>query len=191
MSENEHKYINLKTGDTVIISSSPIPGNEVRYDQISNRLSKKGVRLFRHPTHELDGCGALHVSGHARRDELREMIQLVRPKFFIPVHAGTLRRKYHAEIGIQEGVLRQHTLLPENGDSLYFTIGETEKGKQGGLDRSIENIIAATGLQVLSLPSTNGNRKDKIYKGFDLRQVSATELETILQRVQANIDCLN
>jgi len=79
----------------------------------------------------------------------------------------------------------------ETGDSLYFTIGETKKGKQAGLDRIIEDIIEAAGLQVLSLPSTNGNRKDKIYKGFDLRQVNATELEMILQRVQANIDCLN
>ena len=79
----------------------------------------------------------------------------------------------------------------ENGDSLYFTIGETEKGKQAGLDRTIENIIAAAGLQVLSLPSTNGNRKDKVYKGFDLRQVNATELETILQRIQASLESLS
>lgn len=79
----------------------------------------------------------------------------------------------------------------ETGDRLYFTIGETEKGRRAGLNRIIESIIQAAGLQVLSLPSTNGSRKDKIYKGFDLRQVNAPELETILQRVQANIDCLN
>lgn len=121
MSEGEHKYVNLNQGDSVIISSSPIPGNEVSYDRISNRLSKKGVRLFRHPTHELDGCGPLHVSGHARRDELREMIQMVRPKFFIPVHAGALRRKYHAELGIEEGIPRKNVFLPDNGDSLTFT----------------------------------------------------------------------
>lgn len=130
MSEGEHKYIKLKADDTVVISSSPIPGNEVRYDQISNRLSRKGVRLFRHPTHELDGCGALHVSGHARRDELREMIQLIQPKFFIPVHAGALRRRYHAELAIQEGVPRQNVILPNNGDSLYFTGETVERGGQ-------------------------------------------------------------
>jgi hypothetical protein len=79
----------------------------------------------------------------------------------------------------------------ETGDSLYFTIGETEKGRQTGLDSTIENIIETAGLQVLSLPSSNGKRKDKIYKGFDLRQVNATELETILQRVQASIESLN
>jgi ribonuclease J len=136
MSEGEHRQINLEKGDTVIISSSPIPGNEVRYDQISNRIARKGVHLFRHPTHELDGCGPLHVSGHARRDELREMIRLVRPKFLIPVHAGTLRRKYHADIGIEEGLPRHNVLLPENGDSFFFTADSVEAGgsvPQGGV----------------------------------------------------------
>lgn len=128
MSEGEHKHVNLSTGDTVIISSTPIPGNEVSYDMISNRLKKTGVRLFRHPTHNLDGCGPLHVSGHAKRDELREMIQLTRPKFFIPVHAGHLRRHYHAELAVEEGIPRRHVLLPENGDSLYFTPESVEHG---------------------------------------------------------------
>lgn len=130
MSGGEHKYVNLNEGDTVIISSSPIPGNEIRYDQLGNRLSKKGVRLFRHPTYELDGCGPLHVSGHAKRDELREMIAMIRPKFFIPVHAGTLRRTYHAELGIQEGLPRQNVLLSDNGDSLYLTANSIEIGEQ-------------------------------------------------------------
>ncbi len=130
MSDGEHKSIKLHAGDTVVVSSSPIPGNEVRYDMIGNQLSKLGVHLFRHPTHELDGCGPLHVSGHARRDELRDMIHLTRPKFFVPVHGGALRRKYHAELGIQENVLRQNALLPNNGDSLYFTGESVEQGGQ-------------------------------------------------------------
>lgn len=130
MSEGQHRHVNLNEGDTVVISSSPIPGNEVRYDQISNRLSKKGVRLFRHPTYELDGCGPLHVSGHAKREELQEMLQFTKPRFFIPVHAGTLRRTYHAELAIQEGLPRKNVLLPDNGDSLYFTSNSVELGGQ-------------------------------------------------------------
>lgn len=130
MSEGLHKYINLDEGDTVVVSSTPIPGNEIRYDQISNRLKKKGVYLFRHPTHELDGCGPLHVSGHAKRDELREMIRMTKPKFFIPVHAGTLRRYYHAELGIEEGLPRKNVFVPENGDSLYFTADSVEPAGQ-------------------------------------------------------------
>ncbi len=130
MSEGEHKYIKLKEGDTVAISSSPIPGNEIRYDQISNNLARKGVSLFRHPTHELDGCGPLHVSGHARRDELREMIQLIKPKYLIPVHGGALRRKYHAELAVQEGMPRNRILLPNNGDSLVFSADSAEEAGQ-------------------------------------------------------------
>jgi ribonuclease J len=130
MSDGEHKSIKLHAGDTVVVSSSPIPGNEVRYDMIGNKLSKLGVHLFRHPTHELDGCGPLHVSGHAKRDELRDMIRLTRPTFFIPVHGGTLRRSYHAELGIQENIPRQNALLPDNGDSLYFTSKTAEQSGQ-------------------------------------------------------------
>lgn len=128
MSQGEHRSVNLHAGDTVVISSSPIPGNEVSYDQISNRLSKKGVHLYRHPTHELDGCGPLHVSGHARRDELREMLTLTKPAFFIPVHGGRLRRTYHAELGVEAGIPRQHVLTPDNGDSLLFTAASVKPG---------------------------------------------------------------
>ena len=130
MSEGDHKFINLNEGDTVLISSSPIPGNEVSYDAISNRLSRKGVHLFRHPTHELDGCGPLHVSGHARREELREMINLVRPKYLMPVHGGALRRRYHGQLAIEEGVARENVILAENGDSYYFSNEGFENGGQ-------------------------------------------------------------
>ncbi|HLB66682.1 MAG TPA: ribonuclease J, partial [Candidatus Saccharimonadales bacterium] len=74
MAEGEHKHVNLNAGDTVVISSNPIPGNEIRYQQIGDQLAGKGVHLFRHPSHEVDGCGPLHVGGHARRDEHREMV---------------------------------------------------------------------------------------------------------------------
>lgn len=128
MAEGEHKHIKLKEGDTVVISSSPIPGNEIRYDMISNNLSSRGVRLFRHPTHELDGSGPLHVSGHARRDEYREMLHLVRPKYFLPVHAGALRRKYHGDVAIEEGWKRENVLLPKNGDIMLFSEDKFEYG---------------------------------------------------------------
>jgi ribonuclease J len=121
MSEGAHKFVNLDAGDTVVISSSPIPGNEVSYDALSNRLKSLGVLLFRHVTHELDGCGPLHVSGHAKRDELREMINLVRPLCFIPVHGGKLRRSYHADLAVQEGVARENSLVLDNGDSLLMS----------------------------------------------------------------------
>lgn len=130
MSQGQHTYINMGAGDTVIISSSPIPGNEISYDHLSNQLTKKGVQLFRHPTHQLDGCGPLHVSGHAKRDELREMIAMIRPKFFIPVHGGILRRTYHAQLATDaQGMAPHNVLLPHNGDSLYITTDSIKIGQ--------------------------------------------------------------
>lgn len=126
MSEGNHQYIKLKPGDTVVVSSTPIPGNEVSYDAIGNNLAKLGVHLYRHPTHEVDGCGPLHVSGHARRDEMRDMINLVRPKFIIPVHGGMLRRRYHAELAIEEGWKRESTVLANNGDSFLISENKVE-----------------------------------------------------------------
>jgi len=121
MSNGEHRFANLKEGDTVVISSSPIPGNEIRYEDNSNRLTRRGVHLFRHPTHEVDGCGPLHVSGHARREELREMLTMVRPRFFIPSYAGIVRRHYHGEIAVEEGMSPKDVLHLENGETIYFT----------------------------------------------------------------------
>ncbi|MCA9343126.1 ribonuclease J [Candidatus Saccharibacteria bacterium] len=126
MSEGNHQYIKLKPGDTVVVSSTPIPGNEVRYDAIGNRIAKLGAHLFRHPTHEIDGCGPLHVSGHGRREELREMIRYVRPRFHIPVHGGMLRRRYHAELAIQEGWKRSNVILANNGESYLLTTDKAE-----------------------------------------------------------------
>lgn len=130
MSEGEHKHIKLKEGDVVVISSTPIPGNEVRYDAISNSLVEKKVKLYRHPTHEIDGCGPLHVSGHGAREELREMILLTRPKYVMPIHAGANRRKYHGDIAVEEGWKKENVLLPNNGDVLLFSEDKVEVGGQ-------------------------------------------------------------
>jgi ribonuclease J len=121
MSEGEHKYIKLHEGDTVVVSSTPIPGNETAYARIGDDLIRRGVFLYRHPTHEVDGVGPLHVSGHAARDEYREMLHIVRPKFFLPIYGGPLPRKYFEEIAVEEGWVRKNIIQAENGQSFLFT----------------------------------------------------------------------
>lgn len=120
MSIGEHKHIKLQPGDTVIVSSSPIPGNEVRYQQIGNDLAALGVHIFRHPSREVDGCGPLHVSGHANRDEHREMIEMIRPKWLFPHHGGMLDRKYHADVAVEAGMSRDRVILGHNGSIIEF-----------------------------------------------------------------------
>lgn len=130
MAEGNHNHIKLKPGDTVVVSSTPIPGNEVRYQTIGNELSSKGVHLFRHPTHEVDGCGPLHVSGHARREEYREMLHIVNPKFFIPIYAGFLNRKYYQDMAVEEGWPRDKVLMVDNGQSVLLTDSKIEEGPE-------------------------------------------------------------
>jgi ribonuclease J len=130
MAEGNHKHIKLHPGDTVVVSSTPIPGNEVRYQTIGNELAHFGVHLFRHPTHELDGVGPLHVSGHARRDEKRELLHIVRPKLFLPIYAGFLHRRYHSDIAIEEGWQRKNIIMVDNGDSVLLTAENWEQGPE-------------------------------------------------------------
>jgi ribonuclease J len=120
MSIGEHKHIKLKEGDTVVVSSSPIPGNEVRYQQIGNDLAEIGVNIFRHPTREVDGCGPLHVSGHANQDELAEMVEMTKPKWAMPIHGGMLDRKYHGDASVKGGLPRDRVILAKNGSILEF-----------------------------------------------------------------------
>ncbi|HIA92305.1 TPA: ribonuclease J [Candidatus Saccharibacteria bacterium] len=129
MSVGEHQYLKLKEGDTVVISSTPIPGNNVRYDQISDDLIRLGVRLYRAPTHKVDGVGPLHVSGHASREEQLELIDYVKPKYFIPIYAGPLHRKYHMENAIYNGGFdSRNTFMLDAGETMDFVNGVAKYG---------------------------------------------------------------
>lgn len=120
MSIGEHKHIKLKAEDTVVVSSSPIPGNEVRYQQIGNDLAELGCTIFRHPSRDVDGCGPLHVSGHANQDELKEMVEMTKPKYVLPIHGGMLDRKYHGKAAVAGGVSQENVILAKNGSMIEF-----------------------------------------------------------------------
>jgi len=120
MAIGDHPTLKLKKGDTVVISSTPIPGNEQSYAEIGDNLARLGVKQYRHPTHELDGSGPLHVSGHASRDEHAEMIQLTRPQYLMPIYGGPLPRSYHRDIGLQQGMASERIVMAENGSVVEY-----------------------------------------------------------------------
>ncbi len=97
MSTGDHPHIKLKSTDSVVFSSSIIPGNEKKLVTLFDQLMRQGAHVFHNVTRQLDGCGLLHVSGHAYRDELVEMIKLVRPKYFMPIHGEFHHLIRHAE----------------------------------------------------------------------------------------------
>jgi ribonuclease J len=129
MSTGDHHNVKLKPQDTVVLSSTPIPesGNDALIGAMVDDLMRKGVHVFQHITHELDGIGPLHVSGHASEDEFRDMIKLIRPKFFVPVYGSYRSKQRHIEYAIEEGIQRKDTFNAENGDVLAFTADKMEQ----------------------------------------------------------------
>jgi len=128
MAMGEHKHVQLKEQDTVILSSRAIPytGNDGLIRTMVDDLFKKGVHVFRHETYELDGGGPLHVSGHGAWDEYREMIEMLKPKFFLPIYGDYTAKKYHLDIGIEAGVPRANMLNAGNGQVITFTKDKME-----------------------------------------------------------------
>ncbi len=123
MASGDHRHIKLKEQDTVILSSTPIPesGNDSLIGTMVDGLTRKGVHVFEHRNHELDGVGPLHVSGHASRDEYADMINYTRPKFFVPIYGAYRVKQRHIDIAIEQGIPRKNTLNAENGEVIAFT----------------------------------------------------------------------
>jgi ribonuclease J len=86
-----------------------------------DKLMEQGVHVFRHATHDIDGCGPLHVSGHASLDEYGEMIDMTRPKFFLPIYGPFRSKKYHIEEAVRRGIPRANCLNVYNGQVVSFT----------------------------------------------------------------------
>lgn len=123
MANGEHKHIKLKEQDTVILSSTPIPesGNDSLVGAMVDDLTRKNVHVFEHRNHELDGVGPLHVSGHASQDEYAEMIQMTKPKFFIPVMGAYRVKQRHLELAVAQGIPRGNCINAENGQVIALT----------------------------------------------------------------------
>ncbi|MDB5160688.1 MAG: hypothetical protein JWO96_68 [Candidatus Saccharibacteria bacterium] len=123
MSMGDHKHVHLKDQDTVILSSTPIPetGNDALIGVMVDDLMRKGVHVFRHETYLIDNNGPLHVSGHASMDEYADMINMVKPKYFIPIWGPYRSKKRHIDIAIEHGIPRANCVNAENGDVINIT----------------------------------------------------------------------
>ncbi|SFS21340.1 ribonuclease J [Granulicella pectinivorans] len=112
---NNHKFAHIDAGDTVLLSSRVIPGNEKGIYRMIDHLERRDAKVI----HDDGTAGLIHVSGHGSQEELRLMINLVRPKFFIPVHGDYRHLKRHAELAAGMGIVEKVILL-EDGDVLEF-----------------------------------------------------------------------
>jgi ribonuclease J len=107
---NDHPAIKVERGDTVIMSSRPVPGNELRVHDTINRLTKNGAEVL----HEENAD--VHVSGHARAEELRTLLSLIRPKAVLPIHGEYRMQAAHARLAQDAGVPAGSIVIAENGD---------------------------------------------------------------------------
>lgn len=114
MASGTHRQIKAKDGDTVILSSKFIPGNEKAIANIINRLYKRGANVI------YEKISEIHVSGHAFRDELKMMIRMTRPKYFIPIHGEYRHLILHARVAEEAAVEKNHILIAENGQIIEF-----------------------------------------------------------------------
>jgi ribonuclease J len=111
----DHKQIQLEPGDSVILSSKFIPGNEKAISDLINHLYRRGAEVYYEKTSEI------HVSGHAAREELKTLHSLVKPKYFVPVHGEYRHLVKHAELACEMGLARDRSLVIENGTPLLLS----------------------------------------------------------------------
>ncbi|MBU4483194.1 MAG: ribonuclease J [Actinobacteria bacterium] len=110
MALGEHKRVSIMKGDMVIISASPIPGNERAISNTINRLIKQGADVF------YESIAGVHVSGHAAQEEIKIMINLTNPKYFIPIHGEDKHRVQNARIAESMGINEKNIIIAEDGD---------------------------------------------------------------------------
>ncbi len=137
MANAEHRRVSIVPGDTVIVSASAIPGNEKLVARTINFLFKQGARVI------YEAVSGVHVSGHASQEELKLMLNLTRPKFFIPIHGEYRHLVQHAGLAAEVGVPRENIFIPELGDILEFT---PETGRVAG--RATAGHVLVDGLGV-------------------------------------------
>jgi ribonuclease J len=133
----EHKWVRLQAGDTVILSASAIPGNEVAVHRVINELYRAGADVYHSEQ------SSVHVSGHAAADELTRMIEIVGPRFFAPVHGEYRQLATHSKLARRAGVDSKRTFIVEDGDVLELKEGHVQRG-----DRVHAGLVLVDGLGV-------------------------------------------
>lgn len=118
MAFGDHKKVKLEPDDTVVLSAKPVPGNEVSVHQVINSLFKQGVNVV------YEAVSPVHVSGHAAREELKMLINLTQPKFFMPIHGEYRHLHFHRQLAEELGMDRRRILVASNGDVVELSDGK-------------------------------------------------------------------
>jgi ribonuclease J len=195
LATGRHRQLDVRENDTIILSSHTIPGNEESVNRTINRLIQKGADVI------YDPIAAVHVSGHARQEEMRLLMNLVNPRFFLPIHGELRHLRAHARLAQQSGIPADHTFVVENGyvieaDKNGVRVGERVPGGYvfvdgsgvGDIGKTVirdREILARDGFMmvVLNVDSRTGDLIDDpeiISRGFVYMR-SATDLVDLIR----------
>ncbi|HEX5950168.1 MAG TPA: ribonuclease J [Actinomycetota bacterium] len=201
MAAREHKWVELREGDSVVLSSSLIPGNEPAIHRVVDGLYRTGADVFHLPAYPV------HASGHAAAEELRLMLSLVRPRWFVPIHGERRQLAHHAKLATEVGIPPDHVLICEDGDVLEVGekvqisdrvpagmtfvdgLGIGDVGEVVLRDRrklSGEGVVVV----VLAIDAHHGqvvSGPDIVNRGFVFEETSADILEEARERVMLSL----
>jgi len=189
LANNTNRQFSIQEGDTVVLSSSPIPGNEEGIYRAINRLMEQGAEVIYSDIEDV------HVSGHASQEEMKLLLHLVRPRYLIPIHGETRMLRQHKRLAMEVGMDEQQIALVENGRVIELRHGELKLGERipggyvfvdgtgvGDIDRTTMRdraLLSQDGVVLINLflDKNNGTYKDLeiLSRGF-IAQEESTEL---------------
>jgi ribonuclease J len=202
LSTGQNRQFYLQQGDTVVLSSHPIPGNEETVYKTINRLFKRGANVI------YDPIAPVHVSGHASQEEMKLLLQLVQPKYFIPIHGELRHLHQHASIARELGMPDEQIAIVENGQVIEFKNGEMTLGERipggyifvdgsgvGDVDHTVvreREMLARDGVVLvnLTLDKESGRLRDQpeiISRGFIYEQEAGSLLTATSQHISDNV----
>ncbi len=199
---DEHKQIKIKEGDTVILSAKIIPGNERSIGRIINHLMRRGADV------KYEKVSDIHVSGHASKEELKLMMNLVKPRYFVPIHGEYRHLKYHYRLAEKSGIPRENIFILDDGSILEIThdgvsvSGKVNSGRIfidgrgiGGVEDIVLRdrrrlahdgiVIVLVGIEKLSKKIISG--PDIISRGFVFEDVSQDIISEVRDLMAATL----
>ncbi len=199
ISLGDHKYVKIKKGDTVIISATPIIGNERAIYTVIDNLTQLGAHVIHNKIMDV------HTSGHGCQEDLKKMMNMVKPKYFVPIHGHYYMRSKHRDLAIEEGIPAQNAILPNNGEILelkngrvilsknkvdtnYILVDGLGMGDMGSRVITEREMMAQNGCIIVNMKVRENNKQlvgniDLITRGF----VYQTESDKILKDLKADV----
>ncbi|MBP3713673.1 MAG: ribonuclease J [Bacilli bacterium] len=204
IANNQHRQIKITPGDTVVFSSSPIPGNNGAINSVVNQLTRDGATVLTNSV-----LNQLHASGHPCRQELRLMQKLIRPKNFMPIHGEYHMLRLHGDVAVQCGLSNDHIFICDNGDVVNLQNHNCFKGEKvhadvqyldtvesNGISTKVikeRKILSQDGIVTITIPILNKNKLISIphiyTRGFSyFTSINSAPIQTAANNIKIEIE---